>query len=145
MPTLVQAGSRIEFCPDGTWNWYGWDGCLSLSTVQSRADFCESGFIIFSDLQRLGPLLADKPYAAVGYEATPGVTDVAEVSVDENSLCDRMVIEGEKTATSDTTGKFTIAVKLPSFQAGTPPAKDPSATHSGTWRILTPSENRTSC
>lgn len=142
MATLVQAGSTVEFTPDPSWAWFGFDGCVDLATSQTRASYQSDGFITADDFKDLERLLIGKKYTAVGFDDIPGAVRSARVLVDEPTLSDRLLIEDKSVATSETTGTFTIEV-ISSFRAGSPPIKAPLQKHAGTWNIRTPKNNDT--
>jgi hypothetical protein len=144
MASLVPEGTNVEFRPDASWRWVAFDGCLATRASLRRINLEDNWALVDVDLLQLAPQLIGKQYAAVGFDDIPGTLVQVSLTIDEATLFGRAVLEGRKTATTETRGTFSICV-APSLKAGAPPIPDPQTMHRGTWRFRPLPRRRTQC
>ena len=127
-------GSTIKLRPDGPWDWFGWDGRVTLAVPASLLRVNHKGVAVFADVQRLAANVVGRTYTAKGFGDVPGTVTTCQLTVDRSSLSEKTKIGSQPAVMKSTTGQFTMTC-IPSMKAGTPPVPDPCPVKRGRWSI----------
>ncbi|ODA33141.1 hypothetical protein A6X21_05085 [Planctopirus hydrillae] len=134
-------GDSIEFRPDAGWNFDGFDGRVAVKAEARCLLVGGRPIVVAEDLVACASEILQKAYKAQGFDKVPGAIIRAEVSVDEQSLCELLTCDGKKAATEATEGTFSITCR-PSLSGSSPPLPDPGALRrTGKWSVAKTFQN----
>lgn len=140
MKAYLKSGATILLSPDGTWNWSGWDGHLTVQSYVKPLQLTNDNIIIESDVPQF-KLLLPRNYTSIAFSDIPGIITNAVFIVDEPTLSDILQINGFFPLLLTTTGTFTCFCTSPSIRvtmAG--PIPDPILVKNGTWKVIEPNQ-----
>ena len=129
-------GDSIEFHPDTSWSFDGFDGIVVVKAATGNLRVEGKPIVLAEDLTACGSKILQKAYKAKGFDKTPGAILSAEVSVDDQTLSELLTCDGKKVATEATAGTFSITCS-PSKDGSAQPVPDPEAlSHDGKWSVV---------
>jgi len=133
MSRMIVHNSKVLFKPDAGWQWFGWDGIISMQISESLFKICDLPVGVKDDILKIKDLIEGKLYTANGFKC-PGNLSVNDISINSDSLCKLSTVNSIQIINENTVGTFTMYYSKP---ATTPKADpDPLPIKTGTFKFI---------